>query len=50
MDLRAFDVCPLCDYGLDALHDEFVSAARNAYDALLEDADCAAFLKALGNL
>ena len=47
MDPRAFDVCPLCDYGLDALHSEFLSAARNAYDALLKDADCAAFLKAL---
>ena len=47
MDSRAFSVCPLCGYGMDALHDEFISAARCAYDALLEDADCAAFLKAL---
>ena len=47
MDPRAFSVCPLCDYGMDALHDAFISAARCAYDALLEDADCTAFLKAL---
>ena len=47
MDSRAFSVCPLCGYGMDALHDAFISAARCAYDALLEDADCAAFLKAL---
>ena len=47
MDSRAFSVCPLCGYGMDALHDEFISAARCAYDALLGDADCAAFLKAL---
>ena len=47
MDPRAFSVCPLCGYGMDALHDEFISAAQCAYDALLEDADCAAFLKAL---
>lgn len=47
LDPRAAAVCPLCDYGIDALHGEFVQAARQAYDALLADASCAAYLRAL---
>ena len=47
MDTRAGSVCPLCDYGLDALDPAFRDAARQAYDLLLEDADCRAYLEAL---
>lgn len=44
LDPRAQSVCPLCGYGLSALDPAFVSAARGAYDALLEEEACAAFL------
>ena len=47
LDNRAKSVCPLCSYGLVGLRAEFVSAAKDAYAALMEDADCAAFLRAL---
>lgn len=47
LDPRAHGVCPLCDYGLSALDPAFVSAAREAYDALLGDEACAAFLREL---
>ncbi|MDO5298933.1 MAG: hypothetical protein Q4F18_05855 [Clostridia bacterium] len=47
LDPRAHSVCPLCDYGLSALDPAFVSAAREAYDALLGDEVCAAFLREL---
>ena len=47
MDARARAVCPLTDYGLSALSGAFVAAARQAYGALMEDARCAAFLRAL---
>lgn len=47
MDARAHAVCPLCDYGLDALDPAFRDAARQAYDLLLGDEECRAYLKAL---
>ena len=47
IDARARAVCPLCDYGIKALDPAFRAAARQAYDLLLEDADCRAYLKAL---
>ena len=47
MDARACAVCPLCDYGLDALSPAFRDAARQAYDLLLRDEECRAYLKAL---
>ena len=47
IDPRAASVCPLAGYGLEALNPAFVHAARNAYDILLGDEDCAAFLRAL---
>ena len=47
MDARARAVCPLTDYGMKALDPEFKQAARRAYDLLLEDKVCAAYLRAL---
>ncbi len=47
MDARARAVCPLTDYGMKALDPEFRQAARRAYDLLLEDKVCAAYLRAL---
>ena len=47
LDARARAVCPLTDYGMRALDPEFKQAARRAYDLLLEDEVCAAYLKAL---
>ena len=47
MDARARSVCPLTDYGLSALDPAFRQAARAAYDLLLEDDACAAYLRAL---
>lgn len=38
---------PLCDYGIIGLRTEFVAAAKTAYAALMEDDECAAFLRAL---
>lgn len=46
-DPRARGVCPLCGLGLSALDPAFVSAARAAFDALLADDACRAFLEAL---
>ena len=47
MDDRARAVCPLCDYGMTGLDEEFVAAARQAYDILLEDETCRAYLRDL---
>ena len=47
MDMRAGEVCPLCGYGLDALAPAFRDAARRAYDLLLRDGQCRAYLQAL---
>ena len=47
LDTRAKSVCPLCGYGLVGLRAEFVSAAKDAYAALMKDDECAAFLRAL---
>ena len=47
MDVRARAVCPLTDYGIKALDPDFKQAARKAYDILLEDADCTAYLHEL---
>ena len=47
LDTRAKSVCPLCSYGLVGLRAEFVSAAKDAYAALMKDGECAAFLRAL---
>lgn len=47
MDVRAKSVCPLTDYGIKSLDPEFKQAVRKAYDSLLEDETCAAYLKAL---
>ena len=47
MDVRAKAVCPLTDYGIKALDTEFKQAVRAAYDILLEDEACAAYLRDL---
>lgn len=47
LDVRAKSVCPLTDYGIRALDSDFKQAARKAYDLLLEDARCEAYLRAL---
>ena len=47
MDVRAKAVCPLTDYGIRALDPDFKQAARSAYDILLEDESCAAYLREL---
>ena len=47
MDMRVGEVCPLCDYGLDAIDPAFRDDARRAYDALLGDEECRAYMKAL---
>lgn len=47
LDRRARAVCPLTDYGIQSLAPEFKQAARKAYDVLLEDERCAAYLKEL---
>lgn len=47
IDVRAKPVCPLTDYGIKSLDPDFKQAARKAYDLLLEDETCAAYLKAL---
>jgi len=47
MDVRAKSVCPLTDYGIKALDPDFKQAVRKAYDLLLEDESCAAYLRAL---
>ena len=47
MDTRAACVCPLFDSGAAGLDPDFVDAARQAYDILLEDEACAAYLRDL---
>ena len=47
LDRRAKGVCPLTDYGIKSLDPDFKQAARKAYDLLLEDDACAAYLKEL---
>lgn len=47
MDVRAKAVCPLTDYGIKALDPDFKQAVRKAYDLLLEDDVCAAYLRDL---
>ena len=47
LDARARAVCPLCAYGLTALDPAFLQAARQAYDLLLADEACGAYLKDL---
>ncbi len=47
LDPRAHALCPLCDFGLEGLDPAFVRAAQQAYDTLLTDPDCAAYLRAL---
>ena len=47
IDVRAKSICPLTDYGIKSLNPDFKQAARKAYDLLLEDEVCAAYLKAL---
>ena len=49
MDTRAKAVCPLTDYGIKSLDPQFKQAARKAYDLLLEDEACAAYLKDLSD-
>ena len=47
LDRRARAVCPLTDYGIRALDPAFRQAARQAYDLLLADDACAAYLREL---
>ena len=47
LDRRAKSVCPLTDYGIKSLDPAFKQGARKAYDLLLEDARCAAYLRDL---
>lgn len=44
LDHRARGVCPLTQYGLSALDEAFAEAVRKAYDLLLEDETCRAYL------
>ena len=44
IDVRAKAVCPLTDYGIKSLDTDFKQAARKAYDLLLEDDVCRAYL------
>ena len=44
LDRRAKAVCPLTDYGIKSLDPDFKQAARKAYDLLLEDDVCRAYL------
>ena len=44
MDTRAAAVCPLVSCGVQGLDAAFADAVRQAYDALLEDGTCAAYL------
>ena len=44
LDRRAKGVCPLTDYGIKSLDTDFKQAARKAYDLLLEDDTCRAYL------
>lgn len=44
LDRRAKGVCPLTDYGIKSLDTDFKQAARKAYDLLLEDDVCRAYL------
>ena len=47
LDPRARAVCPLTDYGLEALDGVFVAAAREAYALLMESDRCATYLREL---
>jgi len=47
MDVRAKCVCPLTDYGIKALDPDFKQSVRKAYDLMLDDETCSAYLKAL---
>lgn len=47
LDRRARALCPLTGYGLCALDSAFLDAARTAYDLLLADPACAAYLRDL---
>lgn len=47
IDHRARAVCPLCESGTAGLDEAFVTAARQAYDVLLEDETCRAYLRDL---
>ena len=47
LDRRARAVCPLTDYGIRALDPAFRQAARQAYDLLLANDACAAYLREL---
>ena len=47
LDPRARAVCPLTDYGLEALDGAFVAAAREVYALLMESDRCAAYLREL---
>ena len=47
LDPRARAVCPLTDYGMEALDGAFVAAARKAYALLMENGRCAAYLRGL---
>lgn len=47
MDTRAASVCPLYSCGAIGLDGDFLAAAREAYDVLLEDETCAAYLRDL---
>lgn len=49
MDPRARAVCPLCASGVTGLSRDFVHAAQQACDVLMEDPVCAAFLRALSD-
>lgn len=49
MDLRACEVCPLTEEGLDGLDADFLLAARKAYERLLCDPVCEAYLRDLSD-
>ena len=49
IDPRARAVCPLCSSGVSGLSRDFVAAAQQACDSLMQDPACAAFLRALSD-
>lgn len=50
IDPRARAVCPLCSSGLSAFDPAFREAVQKAYDLMLEDERCGAFLHALSDM
>lgn len=46
LDRRAFGVCPLTGYGIQALSGEFIRTCEQVFDLLCEDEDCLRYISA----